>query len=312
LKLINTTETFPPSTFIATIGFFDGVHLGHRYLLQLLKDEAKKAGKKSLVISFDKHPKTILPTDYIPSLLTGNVEKIQLLEDFGIDACVLLPFDIQMASLSAYEFLKQIIVDKLGVDTLFIGYNHRFGRNREEGILEYIKYGKELGVKVIEETSFEFDNTQISSSIIRRLIECGDVEKAKLFLSYPYTLEGLVVIGNKIGQTIGYPTANLEVCEENKLIPPYGVYAVQVVSKNKAFWGVLNIGNRPTLNLDNKATIEVHIINFSENIYGEKITVKFFRKIREEIKFNSLEDLTTQIGKDKQLVLDLINNESLV
>lgn len=311
MKLINTNETFPPSTFVATIGFFDGVHLGHRYLLQMLKDEAKRLEKKSLVISFDKHPKTILPTDYIPSLLTGNDEKIQLLEEFGIDACILLPFDKEMANLSAFDFLQQIIVRKLGVHTLFIGYNHRFGRNRAEGVAEYITYGKKLGLNVIEASSFESENTQISSSIIRRLIENGDVEKAKLYLSYPYTLEGVVVVGNKIGQQIGFPTANIDVCDKSKLIPPYGVYAVQVVYQQKNYWGVLNIGNRPTLNMDNNTTIEVHIIDFSNNIYNEKITIKFLKKIRDEIKFNSIEELTVQIGKDKQFVIDLINKKML-
>lgn len=312
MKLINTTDSFLPSTFVATIGFFDGVHLGHRYLLQILKDEAKALDKKSLVISFDKHPRTIISTDYTPSLLTTNEEKIQLLEDVGVDAYILLHFDKEMANLSAYDFLKQIIVDKLKVHTLFIGYNHRFGRNREEGLPEYIKYGQELGVKIIEASSFKLDNTQISSSIIRRLIGSGDVEKAKLFLSYPYAIEGVVVVGNKIGQQIGYPTANLDLCEKSKLIPPYGVYAVQVVSQHKTYWGVLNIGNRPTLNMDNKETIEVHIIDFAENIYGEKITVTFFQKIRDEIKFKSIEELTAQIGKDKQLVIDLINKKMLL
>ena len=311
MEIINSTETFPHSTFVATIGFFDGVHLGHRYLLQMLKDQANALGKESLVISFDKHPKTIIPTDYIPALLTDNEEKIELLDNFGIDAFVELTFNKEMANLTAYEFLKQIIVGKLGVHTLYVGYNHRFGKNREEGIKEYIKYGEELGLKIIEASLFTVENTQISSSIIRKLINTGDMQKANLFLSYPYSMEGIVVEGSKLGRTIGYPTANLKPINSNKIIPAHGVYAVQIFLHKKSFWGMLNIGNRPTINKDNKETIEVHIIDFDEDIYNEKIKVSFFQKIRDEIKFNSAEELISEINNDKRFTLDLSQKYSI-
>jgi len=309
LRIINPIETFPPCTFVATIGFFDGVHLGHRYLLQRLKDEAKALGKESMVISFDNHPKTILPTNYNPALLTSNSEKIQLLDDFGIDNCVLLQFDQHMANLTAYDFLKQVIVDKLGVHTLLIGYNHRFGKNREEGINEYIKYGQELGLKIIEGAPFDYNNEHISSSVIRKLIEKGDVEKAKLFLSYPYCLEGIVIAGNKIGRTIGFPTANLAICEKAKLIPGHGIYAVKVIVKGNLYWGMLNIGNRPTMDIDHKETIEVNILDFNEDIYDETISVLFLQKIRDEIKFKSIDELIAEIEKDKEFVIDLANKK---
>ncbi len=311
MKLISPSEKAPRSTYVATIGFFDGVHLGHRHLLNMLINEANTLGKKALIISFDKHPKTILPTAYLPALLTDNNEKIEQLEKIGLDACVLLPFDREMASLTAYEFLKQIIVEKLGVHTLYIGYDHRFGRNREEGITEYKKYGKELGVNVIEATAYALENNQISSSVIRKLITKGEVEKAKEFLSYPYSLEGLVVEGSKIGRTLGYPTANIKPLNSSKIIPSHGVYIVQVFVQENSYWGMLNIGNRPSINKDHSETIEVNILDFERDIYDEKIRVSFHKKIREEIIFSSKEELIQEIDSDKRITIDFSHKNLL-
>ncbi len=307
MEIINYRETFLPKTFVATIGFFDGVHAGHRFLLQILKNEAIRLGKQSLVISFQVHPKSILSADTTPPLLTLNEEKIELLSEFGIDACVLLPFDKEMAALSAYDFFKQLIFT-LGVGTLFIGFNHRFGKNRAEGINDYIRYGQELGITIQEASSFTLDTEKVSSSIIRNLILNGELEKAATFLSYPYFLKGEVVSGNKIGNTIGFPTANIELTDCSKLIPPNGVYAVTVEVQKNRYWGMLNIGYKPTIGPNNKKTIEVHIVDFNESIYGEKICVTFIKKIREEKKFSSINALKIQLEQDKEFVIQLIKD----
>lgn len=305
MELITDIASFPKGTFAATIGFFDGVHVGHRFLLNKLKEEAKKRGKKTLVISFDVHPKTVLSTNYLPPLLTTNEEKIALIEEENIDACVLLHFDQEMANLTAHEFLGQIIAKKLGVDVLLIGYNHRFGKNREEGFEAYVEYGKQLGIDVLSAEAYNNDKTHISSSVVRRLLLNGFLEDANTLLTRPYKLSGVVIAGQKLGRKLGFPTANLEISDSRKLIPEGGVYAVQIKIKDALFKGMLNIGKRPTVSKTSRTTIEVHILNFDEDIYNETIEVFFIKKIRNEIKFKSLDDLVLQLNKDKQFVSNL-------
>lgn len=305
MKLITDTTSFPSGTFVATIGFFDGVHIGHRFLLSKLKEEASKRGKKTLVISFDVHPKTVLSTNYLPPLLTTNEEKISLIEETGIDACVFLHFNQKMADLTAYEFLKQIIVKQLGVDVLLIGYNHRFGKNREEGFESYVEYGKQLGIDILPAEAYNNDKTHISSSVVRRLLLNGFLEDANAMLTRPYKLSGQVVPGQKLGHQIGFPTANLNVPDKRKLIPEGGVYAVYVKIKGETFKGMLNIGKRPTVSKGTRMSIEVHILNFDQDIYNETIDILFIKKIRNEIKFKSVDDLILQLNKDKQFVNNL-------
>lgn len=290
---------------MATIGFFDGVHVGHRFLLDRLKAEAKQRGKKSLVISFDVHPKTILSTNYLPPLLSTNEEKLQLISKCGVDNCVFLHFSREMASLTAYEFLKSIIVEQLGVDTLLIGYDHRFGHNREEGFDDYIRYGKELGLHVLHAGSYNVDDRHISSSVIRRLLLNGKVEDANSLLCRPYSLKGIVVNGRKIGRTIGYPTANIKISDELKLIPESGVYAVKVLVQGRLYKGMLNIGKRPTVSRSNKVFIEVYLVDFKQDIYNEDIEVIFCRRLRAETKFKNLESLTQQLREDERVVREM-------
>jgi riboflavin kinase/FMN adenylyltransferase len=308
VEVYHNIVSFPKGTHVATIGFFDGVHIGHRFLLENLKKEAALLNKKSMVISFEQHPKTIIPSDYIPTLLTDNDEKIELLAELGINTCILLPFDKKMANLSAFEFLKEIIFEKLGVHTLFIGYNHRFGKNRTEGILEYKIYGEKLGLNIIEGKPYELGEEHVSSSVIRKLIELGEVEKAKVFLTYAYHFKGLVVKGMQLGRSLGFPTANLQLSDSRKTIPGKGVYAVSVCIENEWFKGVLNIGERPTVSQTKEMTIEVHIVNFDGDIYNKEITVFFLLKIRDEKKFNSLKKLKEQISLDKNYVVNLPEN----
>lgn len=304
MELITDHSNLPHDSFVATIGFFDGVHLGHRFLLQQLKDKAMFYGKKSLVISFDVHPKTVLCSDYHPPLLTTNEEKIVILDQLGIDACYFLHFDKEMANLSASEFLKTIIKDELGVHTLLIGYDHRFGKNRKEGFDEYVEYGKALNLNVISIEPYEEGDSHASSSLVRKLLSEGKVEEANQFLSYSYTLSGIVVAGKKMGHQLGFPTANVSV-ESEKLIPCEGIYVVDVFIENALYRGMLNIGYSPTVSNEQILGIEVHIFNFNKDIYGGEISISFLKRIRDEVKFESKEALMIQLQKDKDYISNL-------
>lgn len=304
MELITDHSNLPHDSFVATIGFFDGVHVGHRFLLQQLKDKAMFYGKKSLVISFDVHPKTVLCSDYHPPLLTTNEEKIAILDQLGIDACYFLHFDKEMANLSASEFLKTIIKDELGVHTLLIGYDHRFGKNRKEGFDEYVEYGKALNLNVISIEPYEEGDSHASSSLVRKLLSEGKVEEANQFLSYSYTLSGIVVAGKKMGHQLGFPTANVSV-ESEKLIPCEGIYAVDVFIENALYRGMLNIGYSPTVSNEQILGIEVHIFNFNKDIYGGEISISFLKRIRDEVKFESKEALMIQLQKDKDYISNL-------
>ncbi len=312
MKRIDPSATIPQGTYIATVGFFDGVHLGHRYLLNLVKNEAVKLGKKSLVISFENHPKTILPTNYVPALLTNNEEKMALLADFGIDACVLLPFNKQMANLSAYDFIKQHLVKQMGVHTLFIGYDNRFGKNRQETMADYMVYAQELGLRIIEASPFLHKGVHISSSVIRKLIEKGQMDAAAELLSYPYQIEGTVVNGQHIGKRIGFPTANIVRNVTNKILPPHGVYAVEVLLHTTVYGGMLNIGVRPTLSDTKTTSIEVHILDFNQTIYNEQIAVRFIGRMRDEISFTCVDELIAQLDRDKQHAIALLEKNRAV
>lgn len=305
MELISDISNFPNDSFVATIGFFDGVHIGHRFLLDQLKQEAAKQKKKSLVISFDTHPKNILSSGRVPSLLTNNQEKKELFEEIGIDACVFLHFDLEMSNLSAYDFLDKILIKRFGVGTLLIGYDNRFGKDRAQGIDDYIEFGNQLGIKVLSVGSYQDDYIHISSTVIRKLLHNGQVGDALKFLTRPYKLSGIIVEGQRVGRKIGYPTANVLVEDFNKLIPGLGVYAVKVVIDEESYKGMLNIGNRPTVSLEENISIEVHILDFDKDIYGKAVDVYFYKKIRDEIKFLSVNDLVAQLSKDKLYVLNL-------
>lgn len=305
MELISNNSTLAKNSFVATIGFFDGVHKGHQFLLNHLKEEAKKKGKKSLVISFERHPKTVVTGKYVPQLLTSNSEKIELFESLGIDSCILLDFNHEMAQLTAYEFLKQIISEQLGVHTLLIGYDNRFGKNREETFDDYIRYGKELGINIVPIGSYVKNNTHISSTVIRKLLFEGRIEEANKLMNKPFCISGKVIEGEKLGRKIGFPTANLELTEKYKIIPAHAVYAIQVKVGEAVYKGMLNIGNRPTVSNGSKTSIEVHILNFDQSIYQQEIKLIFIKKIRDEIKFNSINKLIAQLEKDKELVANL-------
>ena len=297
MRVIRDISAYAPRPVVATLGFFDGVHLGHRYLIERLKAEALGCGLPSLLITFSPHPREVLRVDSAFRLLNTLDEKLALLNALGIDTCVVLPFNRELADYSAYDFLKEIIAKHLMVKELLIGYDHRFGKYRTDGFEQYEKYGRELGVKVSRTERFVLDDVTVSASAIRQLLAEGNVARAAKMLGYPYSLEGVVVRNNQLGRTIGFPTANLQLIDQKKMLPAAGVYAVSVEARGKTYNGILNIGTRPTIG-DGALSVEAHILDFSEDIYGEKIRIHFHRYIRPERKFNSLQDLKHQIEAD--------------
>lgn len=306
MRIIHQNETAGILPCVATVGFFDGVHIGHRFLIEELKTIAKEQNLKSTVITFATHPRKILKSDFQPELLTTPNEKLIQLESTGIDACVVLEFTPDMAQLSAYEFLKTILSEQYQVRTLLVGHDHRFGHNRAEGFPEYQKYGKELGIEVIQAKRYTIANDEhISSSTVRQALQTGDIEHANRLLSYEYSFSGKVIKGFMVGRGIGFPTANLLPEDTDKLVPANGVYAVRVKRGEKYYKGMMNIGNRPTLDNGKNISLEVHIIDFNEDIYDETLGINFIRKIRDEKKFNGLDELVKQLQKDKQFVIEL-------
>ena len=285
---------------IATIGFFDGVHIGHCHLINMLKKVARERGVESCVITFDRHPRQVVQPEWCPEMLTSLEEKTQLLKATGIDRCEVLHFDREMANQSAHDFMLHTLKEKLGVSILVTGYDNRFGHNRSEGFEDYVRYGKEIGIEVIKGEELTDGSNNVSSSSIRRMLKEGRIEDATRCLGREYQLTGTVVGGEHIGRTIGFPTANIRPNDSNKLIPANGVYAVDVwsqagdINRERA---MLNIGTRPTFN-GTATTIEVHIPHFAGNLYGSTLSIAFLRKIREERKFDSPEALVEQLNKD--------------
>lgn len=294
------------------MGYFDGVHLGHQFLIKQLRETAAKLHKQSLVITFDNHPRTVLHPDHHMPLLTTTQEKLLLLERQNIDACSLLHFTHEMAQISAKDFMLHTIIGHLGVDTLIVGYDHHFGHNTGECFNDYARYGKEIGLNVLPAEAMTLPNgDNISSSKIRAKLDAGDVEHAQRLLSRPYFITGTVTEGKQVGRTIGYPTANLKLYDMDKLIPHNGVYLVKTtINDVNSYYGLMNIGMRPTLKDGRGRTIETHLLNFNGNLYGAKMTAEFLSFIRPEKQFNSLTELQRQITLDKQTALnDIIRHE---
>ena len=302
-------EELPPC--VATIGFFDGVHRGHQFLIRHLVETARQDGLQSTIITFDEHPRKVLQSDYQPEMLSTLDSKLLLLSKTEVDNAVVLHFDKQMAALSAREFMQQVLHDHLNVRKLFIGYDHRFGHNREETFEDYVRYGKEMGIEVVKNEAFQIDGINISSSVIRSFLKEGEIEMANRCLGYPYTIIGKVANGYHEGRKMGFPTANIDISHFGQLIPSPGVYAVKARMENTVVWkrGMMNIGNRPTFN-GKQITLETHIFNFDGDIYDQLLLVGFVKRIRGERKFDSPEDLAVQLKEDEKVVLDLFEKET--
>ena len=285
---------------VATIGFFDGVHRGHQFLIKHVINEAHKAGLLSLVVTFDRHPRQVLHQDYQPELLTTLDEKVNLLRQTGIDNVEVLHFDTGLASLTARDFMQQVLHDKLNVRKLVIGYDNRFGHNRSEGFDDYVRYGKEMGIEVIHNTAYLLNGVKVSSSVVRSFLKEGEVQMASLCLGRDYDIAGKVVSGYKEGRKIGYPTANLDTSASGLLIPKGGVYAVMARIDGESRWrqAMMDIGTRPTFEGDH-TSLEVNIFDYQGNLYGKTLQVRFVKRVRDELKFSNVAALTSQLSKDE-------------
>lgn len=306
MDIITDISSCCKAAAVATIGFFDGLHLGHRYLLQQVTDEAARRKVRSMAITFDNHPRHTLCADYKPQLITTLDEKLALLESTGLDACVVLPFNKEIAQLKARDFMEQYLKNALGVESLIIGYDHRFGNNCSEGFIDYVEYGHALGIDVVRAGAYNAADITVSSSAVRRFLEAGNIENVKKCLDRPYSLSGKVVEGHKVGRDLGFPTANILPTPE-KIIPGRGAYAVRVKIEEHSYAAMLNIGWRPTLNNGENSTIEVHLFDFEGDLYGKTLTILFENRLRDEQKFDSLDHLRQQLQADKELARKLLH-----
>lgn len=296
---------------VATIGFFDGVHRGHQFLISHLVETARQDGMPAVVITFDEHPRKVLQSDYLPEMLSTLDSKLLLLSKTEVDDAVVLHFTREMAAMSAREFMQQVLHDHLHVKKLFIGYDHRFGHNREETFDDYVCYGKEMGIEVIKNQAYSMNGINISSSVIRSFLKEGEVDMANQCLGYPYTIIGKVVNGYHEGRKLGFPTANLDLSHFGQMIPAPGVYAVKARLEGTVVWkqGMMNIGTRPTFD-GKQLTLETHIFNFEGDIYDQLLLVSFVKRIRGERKFESPEELAAQLKEDEQTIINLFEEEN--
>jgi riboflavin kinase/FMN adenylyltransferase len=294
---------------VVTSGTFDGVHVGHQKILSRLREAAARNNGETVVITFWPHPRLVLhPEDTSLKLLNTFEEKAELLKQQGIQHLVRIPFTREFSQLSSEEFITKIIVETIGTKKLIIGHDHHFGKNRE-GSFEQLKLNApKYGFEVEEIPRQDVDHVAVSSTKIRKALEEGDIETATHLLGNPYSITGRVVIGDKLGRILGYPTANIELDTANKLVPADGIYAVTVNYSHKQFNGMLYIGNRPTVQ-GMKRNIEVNIFDFDKEIYGESLTVYFHKLIRRDTRFNDLEELKEQLHRDKQEALRVLTSE---
>lgn len=289
---------------VVTTGTFDGVHFGHQKIISRLKEVAQQVNGETVIITFFPHPRLVLfPEDNDLKLINTLDEKIELLTNAGIDHLIIIPFTREFSRLSSLEFVQQILVGKIGTKRLVIGYDHHFGKNRE-GSFEHLKaYAPEYGFQVEEIPEQDINDVAVSSTKIRNAILKGDVETANTYLGYAFNLSGVVAKGEQIGRTIGYPTANIKVPEQYKLIPGDGIYVSQIFIGEKTYEGMLYIGNRPTVNGLSKV-IEVNIFDFEADIYEQTIKVNFLKYIRGDKKLNGLEELKKALSEDKEACLE--------
>jgi riboflavin kinase/FMN adenylyltransferase len=308
LKTYSNITDFPQTKgTVLTLGTFDGVHLGHTKILNKIKEAAKTMVLESVVLTFHPHPRSVLQTNTPMRLLSCIDEKSNLIQHAGIDHLVIHPFDKAFSQLTAEEFVTDILVKKFNLKKIVIGYDHRFGKNRTANIDDLTRFGLEFGFEVVQITAEEVNAITISSTKIRKALENGDCSTAQNYLGHPYTLSGTVVKGQQLGRTLGFPTANLQPCCAEKLIPKNGVYVVRVSYDNRYYSGVLNIGTRPTIS-GTSQTIEVHLFDFSQEIYNAKLTLEFLTFLREEQRFDSLDALKNQIISDKEQALAYFQN----
>ena len=284
---------------VVTSGTFGGVHIGHQKILERLKQAAKEIDGETVLITYWPHPRLVLSNrNNGLKLLSTFPEKANLLEHYGIDHLVKIPFTKEFASLSSEAYIKSILHDKVGTKKLIIGYDHRFGKDRQGGLEELTQFAPKYGYELEEIPRQDIEAIGVSSTRIRKALEASEVTVANQYLGRPYSLTGMVIHGNKLGRTIGFPTANIGIKEPYKLLPSNGIYAIRINIDFKVYDGMINIGNRPTVG-GNTRTIEANIFDFDEDIYDQEITVEFIDHIRNEIKFDGIDGLKNQLQKDE-------------
>jgi len=306
LKIKTTLESYSNNNSVVTIGTFDGVHIGHQKIIKRLVNIAKKKDLQAIVFTFFPHPRMVLQEDANIKLINTLDEKSKLLENLGVDHLVVKKFTKDFSRLTALEFVRDILVNKLHVKYIIVGYDHHFGRNRTANINDLREFGETYDFNIIEISAQDIDEVTVSSTKIRQALIEGDVKSANAFLGYNFMLTGKVVEGKRLGKQIGFPTANLQIEETYKLIPKNGSYIVKSYVHNVNVFGMMNIGTNPTFNGEQQS-IEVHFFDFDKDIYYEKIEIHLLHRLRDEEKFESIESLKAQLHRDKTISLDYIN-----
>ncbi len=313
MKVYNGLEEFTKlPNAVVTSGTFDGVHIGHQRILQRLKNIAETTGGQTVLLTYWPHPRIVLNSDHSIRLITAFEEKVKLLSRFGLQHLVVINFTKEFAQTTSTAFIENILVKQIGTKTLVIGYDHRFGHNREGSFEALAANSAKYGFRVEEIPAQEIDHIAVSSTKIRNHLAQGEIHISNEYLGYPFCLHGKVVKGNQVGRTLGFPTANIRLNSQLKLIPSYGSYAVLVEVNEVPYQGMLNIGIRPTVHKPvngspTTPTIEVHIFEFEKNIYDYPITIKMIKQIRKEEHFDSLEALKHQLQLDKSQALEILN-----
>lgn len=311
MKIIHSVSDFNCSDkTIVTIGTFDGVHVGHQKILKNLIKTAKREHKKSVLLTFFPHPRMVLQKEISLFLLNTIEEKSQLLKKMGLDYLIIHPFSKEFSRLTAIDFVRDFLVNNLNTSKLIIGYDHHFGKNREGNIDQLKEYGLLYDFLVEEIPSQDVDDVSVSSTKIRNALLNSNLEIANKFLGYRYMLSGKVINGKNFGSTIGFPTANLSIKEVYKLIPKKGVYIIKTLIDGRLLYGMMNIGFRPTVGGKHQ-TIEVHLFNFNKNIYGQNLTVELIYFLRDERKFDTVNDLSHQLTVDKENAISFVSNNLL-
>lgn len=300
MKTIHGIENFPADeASIVTIGTFDGVHLGHQQILKQLIDTSRKSKLKSVLLTFFPHPRMVLQPDISMRLIQTIQEREKALQKTGLDYLVIHPFSTEFSRLSADDYVKQILVEQLNVRKVVVGYDHRFGRNRTASLEDMYHYADIHEFEVIEINAEKIESTAVSSTKIRKAIDEGNIELANTYLGHSFTIEGMVIDGDKRGRELSYPTANIDLQNQHKIVPKQGVYLVKSKLKGRVVYGMMNIGTKPTFNAA-MPSIEVHFLDWNGDLYGQAVQVELLKWVREERKFNTVEELQTQIQADEQ------------
>lgn len=303
MKIIGNFNSFTPHNYtVVTIGTFDGVHLGHQKIIKKLQSVAKEKGLQSVILTFFPHPRMVLQKAVELKLLNTIEERQELLSHFGLDHLVIKKFTKEFSKLTPEQYVRDILVDELNAKHIIIGYDHRFGKNRQADIKDLIAFGKQFDFKVEEISVQDVEDVAVSSTKIRTALNMGDIKTANTFLGYDYFLTGTVIRGKQIGKQIGFPTANIEIKEDYKLIPKNGSYIVKSYIDDSLVYGMMNIGTNPTVD-GTKQSIEVHFFDLDQDLYGRKLKVELIHRLRHEQKFESLESLQSQLKTDKENAL---------